>query len=367
MMQQRFNRSAGVLALLMLLGSFSIFAQTNLTQLRVSPHASVSQTIGFTEITIDYHRPAVNNRQVWGGLVPYGMAPGQPFNFNKPFPWRAGANENTTITFSTDVTVNGAQIPAGKYGLHMLPVENGEWTIIFNKDNASWGSFFYDEKQDQARVKTKPVSAPFSEWLYYGFENLSQNSAVGYLHWAELKVPFTVEIDLHETVLASYREQLTNLAGFNWQAWMQAANYCAQNKINQAEGLVWIENSVARNRDVRNLAIKAVLLEQTGKSAESKKVEKETLELAKNTDIEADLNTAGYNFLFNNKTEQAIEIFKLNIKKHPDSWNVYDSLAEAYQQQGNTSESIKLYQKAMAMAPDGQKNRIQNAINSQMN
>ena len=160
---------------------------------RLSLKASVSQTIGTdTEITIVYSRPGVKERTIWGDLVPWGMAPARNAD-SKPFPWRAGANENTTIEFSKDVTVEGKDLPAGKYGLHMLPGEK-EFVIIFNKVNDSWGSYSYDETKDALRVTVKPVEAGYEEWLSYGFDDLSGTSATAYLHWEKKKIPFKIAV-----------------------------------------------------------------------------------------------------------------------------------------------------------------------------
>ncbi len=164
-------------------------------EVRVSPMASTSQTIGMgTEITIEYSRPAVKGRTVWGDMVPYGMAEGNQYSDNKPYPWRAGANENTTVTFSEDVLVEGEPLSAGTYGLHMIPAEDGEWTLIFNNVSDSWGSYQYDEAQDALRVMVTPEDAPMAEWLTYGFDDITPNSTEAYLHWEMVKVPFEVAL-----------------------------------------------------------------------------------------------------------------------------------------------------------------------------
>jgi hypothetical protein len=161
---------------------------------RASLKASVSQTLGTdTQVAIDYSRPGVKGRKIWGELVPYGMAPGNQYSKDKPFPWRAGANENTTIEFTKDVLVGGQKLAAGKYGIHMIPSEK-EWTIIFSKNNSSWGSFAYNQEEDALRATVTPVAAPHKEWLAYGFEDLAGNSATAFLHWERLKVPFKIEV-----------------------------------------------------------------------------------------------------------------------------------------------------------------------------
>src|SRR2546430_14737812 len=114
-------------------------AQSTILDLpRPSQHAVLTQRIGITDITVNYHRPAVNGRKIWGGLVPYGEV------------WRAGANENTTVSFTSDVKVGGAALAAGTYGLHMIPSAQ-DWTIIFSKMSVAWGSFTYDQTEDALR------------------------------------------------------------------------------------------------------------------------------------------------------------------------------------------------------------------------
>ena len=164
-------------------------------QVRASPMASTSQTLGAdTEITFKYSRPAVKGRQVWGGIVPWGMADGNQYSDNEPFPWRAGANENTTVTFSKDVMVEGEMLPAGTYGLHMIPAEDGEWTVIFSKVNNIWGSYQYDENEDALRVSVSPEEAPMQEWLTFGFDDNTPTATEAYLHWEKLKVPIAIAL-----------------------------------------------------------------------------------------------------------------------------------------------------------------------------
>jgi hypothetical protein len=161
---------------------------------RPSLMASVSQRLGTdTDITIVYSRPGVKGRVIWGDLVPYGMAPGNQYSDNKPFPWRAGANENTTIEFGHDLLIEGQRLPAGKYGIHMIPSQT-TWTIIFSKKNAEWGSFSYDQAEDALRVTVTPVAAPHQEWLMFGFDDLAGTSATAYLWWEKLKVPFRIAL-----------------------------------------------------------------------------------------------------------------------------------------------------------------------------
>ena len=161
---------------------------------RVSLKASVTQRLGAdTDITIDYSRPGVKGRKIWGELVPFGLAPGNKSSKDKPFPWRAGANENTTISFNKDILIEGQKLPAGKYGIHMIPSKT-TWVIAFSKNSAAWGSFSYNQDEDALRVTVTPVKAPFEEWLMFGFDDLTANSATSFLRWEELKVPVKVKL-----------------------------------------------------------------------------------------------------------------------------------------------------------------------------
>lgn len=169
-------------------------AEAQEKKVRASLKASVSQTIGVdTEITIDYSRPGVKGRKIWGELVPYGFSPGNKYSENKPYPWRAGANEKTTIEINNDVVVDGKTLPAGKYSIHMIPSEE-DWIVIFNKMNTGWGSYDYDQAEDALRVTVTPKEAPFQEWMRFGFEQLAGTSAVAFLHWEKLKVSFTIAV-----------------------------------------------------------------------------------------------------------------------------------------------------------------------------
>ena len=240
--------------------------------------------------------------------------------------------------------------------------------MILSKDNAAWGSFFYDQENDQARIKVTPVTVDqHQEWLMYAFEDITPSSAVAYLHWEKMKVPFTIEIDREASIMTSFNEQLTNLAGFNTQAWAQAARYSLQNNMNHEEAIRWIDKSLAGNKHMRSIAVKSLLLEQSGKAAEAKTLREESLAMAKASNVENDVNLLGYDYLISNHIDLAIDIFKLNVKKHPDGWNVYDSLAEAYQKKGNTADSIKNFKIALAKAPEGQKNRIQTTLDGMSN
>ena len=330
-----------------LLFVISISAQQNLTTPQASQKASISQRIGLTDIEVVYHRPTVNNRVVWGGIVPYEQV------------WRAGANENTTISFSTDVMVENKKVAAGTYGLHMIPTKN-TWTIILSKDNAAWGSFFYNEKNDAVRFTVNPIVNDFQEWLSYSFDQLSAKASTLTLKWEKLSFPIKIEVDVNETVIASMEKELTGIPGFFWQGWNQIALYALTNNYNLEKASAWVERSIGINKNLTNLMTKSLILESMGKSQEAEKFKKEAFALP-GID-EAQVNALGYQLMGIGKTEEALKVFEKNTVDHPDSWNAWDSLAEGLLTKGDRVKSKQLYEKALGMAPDNQKDRIKGIL-----
>jgi len=228
---------AGAVALHFAAGA--AFAQQQLDMPRPSPNAWVSQMVGVTKISITYSRPGVKGRKIWGGLVPYGEV------------WRSGANENTTITFSTPVKVEGHDLPAGTYGLQTIPTA-GDWTIIFSKDAKEWGAFTYKQEDDALRVQAKPQPAEMRERMAFEFDDVTDTSAKIVLHWEKLKVPFTVEADTAKLVVGKANEDA--------RAQLQAANWCIQNNTCLDDAGRWIDASIAKEESYSNLRAKAMLL-----------------------------------------------------------------------------------------------------------
>jgi len=319
-----------------------------LTGPNASPAATVSQVVGLTEMAVSYHRPAVNDREIWGGLVPLDQV------------WRAGANENTTVSFSTDVMVDGKPLAAGTYGLHMIPGA-GEWTIIFSNQSKAWGSFSYDPEEDALRVSATPQPADHEERLGYSFDDPTADSVVLAMRWEKVRVPLEIRIDLANTVMADFETQLRGLPRFGWQGWNQAATWILRNDLGLDKALQYADNSIARARNFTNLRTKAQILEAKGSPAEAAELTEEAMQIA----TEAEINLYGYQLLGQQKVDEAIEIFRKNVKDHPDSWNVYDSLAEAYGVKGETKKAVEYYSKALAMTTDpAQKSRISEAIDA---
>ncbi|MEO8584952.1 MAG: DUF2911 domain-containing protein [Acidobacteriota bacterium] len=306
-----------------------------------SPKASVSQTVGLSDFSVSYHRPAVNKRKIWGDLVPYGQ------------PWRAGANQNTTLSASTPFTFGGKAVPAGTYGVHMLPAE-GEWTVMLSTQSKAWGSFSYDEKEDVARVTVKPEAADFVERLSFTFDDPGNDTTALALRWEKLRVAVPITVDTKAVTLASIREQLRGLTRFSWQGWNQAAAWCARNNITTDEALAWADRSLSMQKTFANLRTKANLLEKKGDAKAAAALRAEAAPLA----TEIDVNILGYQLLGENKTAEALEYFRKNAKDHSQSWNVWDSLAEGLEKAGDTKGARENYEKALGMAPEEQKKRL---------
>jgi hypothetical protein len=327
---------------ILLLPSSAVAQVPGLTGPDASPEASVSQVVGLTELAVSYHRPAANGRAVWGALVPYGQV------------WRAGANQNTTVSFSTPVTVNGTALAAGTYGLHMLPTAS-DWTVIFSRETGAWGSFSYDEKEDAARVSVKPEAAPHQERLGYTFDEPTADSVVLAMRWEKLRVPLAIKIDLGRTVLENYKAQLRGLPRFGWQGWNQAANWAAQNGIDLDDAMAWADRSVNMNRNFANLRTKALVLTKKGDTAAADALTKDALSIA----TEVEINAYGYQLMGQQKVNDAIAMFEKNVKDHPQSWNAHDSLAEAYAAKGDRKKALENYTKALNLTTvDIQKTRI---------
>ena len=309
---------------------------------KASPRATVSQTVGLTDISITYDRPGVNGRQVWGALVPWDSV------------WRAGANENTVIAFSSPVRVGDTDVPAGRYGVHMIPTRQ-EWTVILSRQANAWGSFSYDPAEDLLRVKVTPTRGDFHERLLYTLDDPGQGTVVATLRWDTLAVPLAIQVDMKRVVADSLREQLRGLGRFFWQPWNQAAAWCAANGTNLEEATTWADRSIAINENFTNLRVKAALLDRQGDVAGAKALLQRSLVVA----TEADMNTYGYLLMGQDKVDSAVVVFQKNVKNYPKSWNAYDSLGEAYAKKGDNRRAISAYTQARKLVRDpAQQQRI---------
>lgn len=310
---------------------------------RPSQHALLTQRVGITDITVNYHRPLVNGRKVWGSLVPYGQV------------WRAGANENTTIQFTSPVTVEGQSLAAGTYGLHMIPNEN-DWTIIFSKNSTSWGSFTYNQAEDALRVNVKPQPTDMHEALTYDFDDIKPDAAVLTLRWEKLAVPVKIGVNTHEIVEQSLHTQLRSLAQYTWMSWDDAANYLLAEKTDYEEALKYSDTSLQNEERFDNLMTKANVLEAMGKKDDASTARSKALTMANA------LQLHGYarQLMGQGKQAEAFQVFQQNAKKNPDQWVVHVGLSRMYSAQGDFAKAAQEMNTAIASAPQQQKQPLQN-------
>lgn len=328
----------------------STFAEAQLNTPRGSQMATVTQRVGTTDISITYSRPSVNGREVWGKLVPYGMN-NLGFGTAKESPWRAGANENTTISFTDDVTFEGKPVAAGTYGLHIVVNENNKATIILSSDTDAWGSYFYDPANDVARADVTTEAVPHKELLTYEFNKVDKNSATAALVWEKKAIPFKVEVDVTNIVLNDIRGKLKGQTGFTRQNWEQAANFALNNGGDMEEALGWINGAIEGNffsqKTFNNMAVKAQILGKMGDSEGSAKAMDGAAELANANQ----LNRLGYAMMNNKKYDTALKYFKMNVDKDPKNANWHDSLGECYKAMGEKKSAIKHFKKSLALNP----------------
>ncbi|MGB7612985.1 MAG: DUF2911 domain-containing protein, partial [Candidatus Acidiferrum sp.] len=297
---------------------------TELVLPELSQRAVVTQRIGLTDITIVYHEPLVEGREIWGKIVPYGKV------------WRAGANENTTISFSDDVSVEGKALPAGTYGLHMIP-DTDHWTIIFSKNSTSWGSFSYDEKEDALRVTAKPQPAEFREALTYTFDDVKPESAAATLRWEKLAVPFHISTDVNAIVLRSIHNQLRNTGGFTWAGYDEAANWCLDHNYNLEEALKWEDTSIQNESRFENWETKSRVFGALGRQENADKALAQALDKA--SAIQLYVYARGLQRQGNAK--RAFEIYPLVPKKDANHWISHVALARIDSNAGDFSAAAK--------------------------
>jgi tetratricopeptide (TPR) repeat protein len=332
--------------LLLVSVSTGSFAQGIKTPRTPSPGSSVSQTIGISTVDVNYSRPSVKEREIWGKLVPYGWNK-QGFGNNNEAPWRAGANENTVITFSHDAKVEGKDVLAGTYGLFFVINENNSGEVILSKDYQSWGSFWYEASHDMLRALITVRNNSHTEMLTYDFINLTKNSGELVLNWEKKQFPVKIEFAVDDIVMANGAEQLKGVVGFSWQGFNSAANYALQNKVNLEQALKWSDQAVTQNNSFTTLNVKAGILSQLGKPEEAEKLRTDALAIA----TEAEVNNYGYQLLNQGKHDKAIEVLAMNTKKYPKSANAFDSLGEAYATKGDKENAIKNFKKSLSLNP----------------
>ena len=321
-------------------------AQSPLVDLPLaSQHAVVMQRIGVTDITINYHRPLVNGRKIWGGLVPYGDV------------WRAGANVNTTITFTDPVTIEGQPLAAGTYGLHMIPNQD-QWTIIFSKMNTAWGSFSYKQSEDALRVNVKPATGDFHEALTYDFDQPKPDSTVVTMSWEKMAVPFKVDVNVKEAVERSLDKQMRGLVQYTWDGWDDAATYLVDNKMDLERAVKYEDQSIQNEERFENLMTKSRALDGLGRADEATAARNKALSMATAPQL------YGYarQLQRQKQQDQAFAIYRMMEKKYPDNWLTYAGMGRVYAGQGDYDKASAQMKLALAVAPDNGKPSVEGLI-----
>lgn len=322
--------------------------------------SSVTQHIGLVKVTIDYSSPDVHapngddrRGKIWGTLVPYGLT-NLGFGTCTECPWRAGANENTVFTVSHDVKINGQPLKAGSYGLHVIPMKDEDWTLIFSNNHTSWGSFTYDPREDALRVKAKPARSEYREYLTYDFTDRKPAQATVALKWEDLELPWTIAVDNPtDLYIARIREELRNDNGFPWQSWVAAAQYALQ-AGRPDDALEFAERAVSftfiGQENFQTLSTLASAQEAVGKPEEAKATREKALN--HRTAGPFEIHMYGRQLLSQGKKEDALRIFELNAKRHPNAWPVHVGLARGYSAVGRYKDALKHAKLALAQAPD---------------
>jgi tetratricopeptide (TPR) repeat protein len=327
--------------------------------------ASVTQWIGPVSVTINYSSPDVHapngddrTGHIWGELVHYGFID-QGFGTSKAAPWRAGANENTTIIISHDVKINGKDLKAGTYGLFLDVEKEGAWKWIFSKNSNSWGSYFYDEREDALRVETQPEDAPYTEFLTYGFADRLSRSAVAYLQWENKRVPFKIEVpNVNDLYVSIWREEFRGDKGFDYRNLTAAAQFCARNKVNLDEALKWANLAISQpffgREEFSTLQTKAMVLNAMGNGKEAEIVMTQAINHPTATVMA--IHQYGRSLLGEGKSEKALEVFKLNRQRNPqDTFTTYVGLARGFTAVGDKKNAIKNWEIAIKNLPEDQK------------
>ncbi len=316
--------------------------------------ASVTEQVGFTDITIAYHRPSVHGREgkIWGQLIHKGFI-NQGFGSNNPAPWRAGANENTIIEFSNDVKVEGQLLPKGKYAL-FIAFDSTQSIVIFSKKYDAWGSFFYDEKDDALRVKVKPEMLDHTvEWLRYEFTKQTEGSAVITLEWENMAIPFKVEVDHLQQQFELISGELKNPRGFTWESLTRAAAWCLEKNYQLEQGLVWSKMSSDSSgfggyQSFSALSTTAQLLSKLGKEAEAAAVMQRAMPVANMNE----LHQYGRQLLSQKKNKEAMDVFQLNYKQHPKEFTTMIGMVRGLSATGNYKKALDLAKAALPLAPN---------------
>lgn len=343
------------LALIYCLFSLKVVAQFPPVQTIITPMESqkaiVMQRVGITDITIEYSRPAVKGREIWGKVV--------PFDDGKPFPWRAGANENTTISFGDTLIIDGNKVAPGKYGFFIIPAKE-ECTIIFSKNNNSWGSFYYRQSEDAVRTQVKPVAGAMKEFLQYEFDEITDSSVVIILAWEKLRIPLKIEVDTKQNMVNYMRAGMRTPLGFgSWLGPYSAAQYCNAHNINIKEAISWCNRSILAEENYFNLNLKSELLRKLGRTPAADSAWDRALFVGSFTE----LTRAIRGFSFDKNYQKIKEVAKVLEKKFADDWNTYLYLGNAYKRMDDKDTAKKYFNMGLKIAADeASKKRFEDAL-----
>jgi len=335
-------------------------------------HAAVSQWIGPVKITIDYHSPNVHGGggadrtgHIWGELIQYGLFD-DGFGPSKAMPWRAGANENTTISFSHDVKIEGKDLKAGTYALFLELDKTGPWTWIFSNNSTGWGSYQYDPKNDALRVQVNPEPAPYTEFMTFAFDERRPASAVAFLQWELKRIAFKVSVpNVNELYAAEMRKELQAWPGFNYRNWQTAAQFCADNKVNLDEALVWADKAIHEpfrgaaigHEDFSTLQTKAAVLQAMGRQPDADAIMDKALQIPGTEAMP--IHSYAVRLIAAGRSARALEVFKLNQQLHPDEKFVtYVGLARGYTAVGDKPNAIKYWEIALRNVPENRKAQL---------
>ena len=351
-----------------LLVSGVVYGQV-LSELSLPPNgdnqrAEVAQWVGPVKVTIEYHSPNVHGGggadrtgHIWGELVRYGFFD-EGFGPSHATPWRVGANESTTITFSHDIKIGGHDVKAGTYALFLELEKDAPWTWILSA-SPGWGSYQYDPKYDVLRVSATPQDAPYTEFMTFNFEERRPNSTVAVLQWEKKRISFKIDVpNVNDIYVAQMRRELMGWPGFDPQNWQTAAQFCATNKINLEEALVWANRAIEEpfrgavpgRRDYSTLRTKANVLEAMNRTAEAEAVMQEAIRLPGTDAVQ--IHSYGMSLLNAGKTAKAVEIFNFNRQQHPDDQFItFIGLARAYSATGDKQKAIQSWETALQHVP----------------
>lgn len=318
-----------------LFAQFKNGGQTTLLDIpRVSQRAVVTQRVGMTDVTVVYHRPQAKGRAVFGEIVPYDEV------------WRAGANDNTTIEFTDPVTIEGQPLPAGRYGLHMIP-SRSDWTIIFSKNSTSWGSFSYDPKEDALRVKVKPSTTASRDLLTYDFTDVAPDRATLVLEWGDVAVPVRIGVDTPAITVVHMQEQLRHLPGFEAEAWRDAVLYLLDSETDYPLALQWIDRAIQmEGENFDNLDEKAQVLTRLGRTSEAADFQAKAFKVA----TPAQVARVGTRWINEKRVDDAAALYKKLTAEHADLGSAWYGLARVQSLQGDRAGAKQSLEKAIAHA-----------------